>query len=108
VGDILVESVEVKDLPDEGDLEKAAKDESRTHKATAVFRYSNDDKDHDYKCRYELVLLSASGEELARGDRTATQNSGEKSDTNKVSIVGRAIDYQRVKRALVRLEIKKD
>ena len=48
-GDVTIDSVRIRHWPDSDDFHKAEKDPKDTHTMVVEFRYSNRDRDRDYK-----------------------------------------------------------
>ena len=83
VGDVTIESVEIKNWPDAEDFAKGEKDLNDTKTMWVVFTYTNKG-DRNYKCIYAVTVLDpAGGKPLAVDDAERTLDKGKVDDTNR-------------------------
>lgn len=104
-GDVTIESVRIRNWPDSDDFDKAKKDLNDTHTMVVEFRYSNRDRDHDYKCKYVVTIPGSGGKPFGENDRTATLDKGKIDDTNKMFLKMRTADYKVARTMKVSIEI---
>lgn len=108
VGDATIESFRIRHWPDADDFRKAEKDLNDTHTMVVEFRYSNRDRDHDYKCKYVVTIPGArDGKPFGQNDRTATLDKGKLDDTNSFFVKMVTNDYKVAKTVRVSFEIWK-
>jgi hypothetical protein len=108
VGDATIDSFRIRHWPDSDDFSKAEKDPKDTHTMVVEFRYSNQDRDKDYKCKYVVAIPGGKdGKPLGENDRTATLDKGKSGDTNMFFVKMRTNDYKVAKTIKVSLEISK-
>ena len=107
VGDVTIESVEIKNWPDAGDFAKGEKDPSDTKTMWVVFTYSNR-ADKDYKCRYAVTVKDPKGSEIwAQDDSTRTLDARQTSDTNRFGVKMKTHRYKLAKTMTLTFEIWK-
>ncbi len=99
---VTIESVQVTDWPKPADVAKAEEKPGETTKLTVKFTYMNRDDD-DWKCTYRVTVLDEGGREIGSGEREATLNGSEASDTNRVSVKMRTIDFPKAAKLKVRV-----
>jgi hypothetical protein len=108
VGDVTIESFRIRHWPDSDDFEKAAKDLNDTHTMVVEFRYSNRDRDKDYKCKYVVTIPGGKGgKPFGENDRTATLDKGKLDDTNSMFVKMFTNDYKVAKTIRISFEISK-
>jgi len=108
VGDVTIESFRIRHWPDADDFSKAEKDPKDTHTMVVEFRYSNRDRDKDYKCKYVVTIPGGKdGKPFGENDRTATLDKGKSDDTNMFFVKMLTNDYKVAKTVKVNLEISK-
>lgn len=106
VGDVTIESFRIRHWPDSDDFEKAEKDLNEKHTMVVEFRYSNRDRDKDYKCKYVVTIPGGKGDRpLGENDRTATLDKGKIDDTNSMFVKMRTNDYKVAKTIKISFEI---
>src|SRR5450631_381606 len=57
-GDVTIESFRIRHWPDADDFGKAEKELNDKHTMVVEVRYSNRDRDNDYKCKYVVTIPS--------------------------------------------------
>ena len=108
VGDVTIESFRIRHWPDSDDFHKAEKDLHDTHTMVVEFRYSNRDRDKDYKCKYVVTIPGGKdGRPLGDNDRTATLDKGKLDDSNSMFVKMYTNDYKVAKTIKVSFEIWK-
>ncbi|MCM3875885.1 MAG: hypothetical protein NEA02_05640 [Thermoanaerobaculia bacterium] len=108
VGDVTIESFRIRHWPDSDDFQKAAKDLNDKHTMVVEFRYSNRDRDKDYKCKYVVTIPGGKdGKPLGENDRTATLDKGKLDDTNSMFVKMYTNDYKVAKTIKISFEISK-
>lgn len=107
IGDVTIESVELKESPSSNDYKKAAQKFDATFSTRVVFTYSNDDR-RDYKCHYFFSVVDGSGKVLGSGDERRSQNKDQRHDTNRASLKMRTADYKEARAIRLKFEIRKD
>jgi hypothetical protein len=108
VGDVTIESFQVRHWPDADDFRKAEKDLNDKHTMVVEFRYSNRDRDNNYKCKYVVTIPGGKdGKPLGGNDRTATLDKGKIDDTNSFFVKMYTKDYKVAKTIKISLEISK-
>jgi hypothetical protein len=105
---ITIGSVEVTAWPTPEALKKAEGLPGDMTSLTVKFTYANQGNS-DWKCTYRVTVLDDKGVEIGSGEREAGLNKAEKSDTNRVSVKMRTLDFPRAAKlrvsvALVRKE----
>lgn len=105
VGDVTIDSFRIRHWPDSDSFEKAAKDLNDTHTMVVDFTYSNRDRDHDYKCKYVVVIPGKDGKPFGENDRTATLDKGKIEDTNKMFVKMKTNDYKVAKTIKITFEV---
>ncbi|MGA7990885.1 MAG: hypothetical protein WCC53_05585 [Thermoanaerobaculia bacterium] len=104
--DVTIDSFRVRHWPDSDDFQKAAKDLNDKHTMVVEFRYSNRDRDNDYKCKYVVTIPGGKdGKPLGENDRTATLDKGKIDDTNTLLVKMYTNDYKVAKSIKVSFEI---
>ena len=72
------------------------------------FRYSNRDRDKDYKCKYVVTIPGGKGgKPFGENDRTATLDKGKIDDTNSMFVKMFTNDYKVAKTIKISFEISK-
>jgi hypothetical protein len=108
VGDVTIESFRIRHWPDSDDFSKAEKDLNDKHTMVVEFRYSNRDRDKDYKCKYVVTIPGGKdGRPLGDNDRTATLDKGKLDDTNSMFLKMYTNDYKVAKTIKISFEIWK-
>jgi hypothetical protein len=108
VGDVTIDSFRIRHWPDADDFQKAEKDLNDTHTMVVEFRYSNKDRDHDYKCKYVATIPGGKdGKPFGENDRTATLDKGKSDDTNTFFVKMKTNDYKAAKTIKMSFEIWK-
>ena len=108
VGDVTIESFRIRHWPDADDFRKAEKDLNDKHTMVVEFRYSNRDRDNDYKCKYVVTIPGGKdGNPLGENDRTATLDKGKIDDTNTMFLKMYTNDYKVAKTIKISFEIQK-
>jgi hypothetical protein len=107
-GPVTIESVRIRNWPDEDDFADAERDLGETHTMVVEFEYSNRDEARDWKCRYTVTIEGRDGGTWAENDRTATLDSGKIHDTNKMFVKMKTRHFKRVRSFKVRYEIWRD
>lgn len=108
VGDVTIDSFRILRWPDPDDFRKAEKDLTDKHTMWVEFRYTNRDRERDYKCRYVVTIPGGKdGKPFGTNDRTATLDKGKVDDTNKVSVKMYTTDYKTAKTIKVSFQIWK-
>jgi hypothetical protein len=108
VGDVTIESFRIRHWPDSDDFSKSEKDPKDTHTMVVEFRYSNQDRDKDYKCKYVVTIPGGKdGKPFGENDRTATLDKGKTDDTNMLFVKMYTNDYKVAKTVKVSFEIWK-
>lgn len=91
---ITIVSVEVTAWPSPEAIKKAEGLPGDTSSLTVKFTYSNQGNS-EWKCTYHVAVLDDKGVEIGQGEREASLNKAEKSDTNRVSVKVRTHDFPR-------------
>jgi hypothetical protein len=104
---VTIESVEVTGWPKDDDVRKAERKPADTTKLTVTFTYANRN-DEDWKCQYRVAILDERGTEIGSGEREAGLNGDEESDTNRVSVKMRTIDFPKAAKLRVRILARPD
>jgi hypothetical protein len=104
---VTIESVEVTDWPKPEDVRKAESKPADTTKLTVKFSYANRN-DEDWKCQYHVAILDDKGKEIGSGEREAGLSGNEESDTNRVSVKLRTLDFPKASRLRVRVLARPD
>ena len=108
VGDVTIESFRIRHWPDSDDFQKAEKDLNDKHTMVVEFRYSNRDRDKDYKCKYVVTIPGGKdGRPLGDNDRTATLDKGKLDDSNSMFVKMYTNDYKVAKTIKISFEIWK-
>jgi hypothetical protein len=108
VGDVTIESFRIRHWPDSDDFHKAEKDLNDKHTMVVEFRYSNRDRDKDYKCKYVVTIPGGKGgKPFGENDRTATLDKGKLDDTNSMFVKMFTNDYKVAKTIKISFEIWK-
>ena len=107
VGDVTIESFRIRHWPDADDFRKSEKDLNDKHTMIVEFRYSNRDRETDYKCRYVVTIPSGKEKASGENDRTATLDKGKLGDTNTMAVKMFTSDYKVAKTIKVSFEIWK-
>ena len=108
VGDVTIDSFRIRHWPDSDDFQKAQKDPTDTHTMVVEFRYSNRDRDHDYKCKYVVTIPGGKdGKPLGENDRTATLDKGKIDDTNSMFVKMVTNDYKTARTIRISFEVWK-
>ncbi|MEO8587199.1 MAG: hypothetical protein ABI584_13630 [Acidobacteriota bacterium] len=108
VGDATIESFRIRHWPDADDFRKAEKDLNEKHTMVVEFRYSNRDRDNDYKCKYVVTIPGGrDGRPFGENDRTATLDKGKIDDTNSFFVKMVTNDYKVAKTIRISFEIWK-
>ena len=108
VGDVTIDSLRIRHWPDADDFHKAEKDLNDKHTMVVEFRYSNRDRDHDYKCKYVATIPGGKdAKPFGENDRTATLDKGKIDDTNSFFVKMYTNDYKVAKTIKVSFEIWK-
>jgi len=109
VGDVTIDSFRIRHWPDSGDFQKAQKDPSDKHTMVVEFRYSNRDRDKDYKCKYVVTIPGGKdGKPLGENDRTATLDKGKIDDTNSMFVKMVTNDYKTARTIKISFEVWKN
>ncbi len=104
--DVTIDSFRIRHWPDSDDFEKAAKDLNDKHTMVVEFRYSNRDRDKDYKCKYVVTIPGGKGgKPFGENDRTATLDKGKIDDTNSMFVKMFTNDYKDAKTIRISFEI---
>ena len=107
-GDVTIESFRIRHWPDSDDFSKSEKDLNDKHTMVVEFRYSNRDRDKDYKCKYVVTIPGGKdGKPFGENDRTATLDKGKTDDTNTLFVKMYTNDYKVAKTVKVSFEIWK-
>jgi hypothetical protein len=107
VGEMTLESVQVKNWPDAADFAKAEKDPNDTKTMWVVFTYSNT-KASAYKTKFIVSVLDpAGGPPLAVDDATRSQDKNQVSDTNRFGMKLKTRLYKVAKTFKVDFEVVK-
>ena len=107
-GPVTIDSVRIRNWPDEDDFRDAEKDRNDTHTMVVEFEYSNRDENHDWKCRYTVTIRGKDGELWAENDRKATLDKGKMGDTNRMFVKMKTRHYREARSFKVRYEIWRD
>jgi len=107
VGDVTIDSFRIRHWPDPDDFRKSEKDLNDKHTMIVEFRYSNRDRETDYKCRYVVTIPSGKEKASGENDRTATLDKGKLGDTNTMAVKMFTSDYKVAKTIKVSFEIWK-
>ncbi len=108
VGDVTIESVEIKNWPDAADFAKGEKDLTDTKTMWVVFTYANRDTKNDYKCRYVVTVPDPKGgPPWAENDSTRTLDAGKVDDTNRFGVRMKTHQYKLAKTMKLGFEIWK-
>ena len=108
VGDVTIDSFRIRHWPDSDDFHKAEKDLNDKHTMVVEFRYSNRDRDNDYKCKYVVIIPGGKdGKPLGENDRTASLDKGKIDDTNSFFLKMNTNDYKVAKTIRISFEIGK-
>ena len=108
VGNLTIESFRIRHWPDADDFRKAEKDLTDTHTMVVEFRYSNRDRDKDYKCKYVVTIPGGKDDKpFGENDRTATLDKGKLDDTNSMFVKMVTNDYKVAKTIKISFEIWK-
>ncbi len=99
---ITIESVEVTSWPKPDEVGKAAGKPGETTNLTLKFSYANRDDD-DWKCTYRVAVLDDDGREIGSGVQERTLNGTEASDTNRVSVKMRTLDFPKAAKLRIRI-----
>ncbi|MEO8053783.1 MAG: hypothetical protein ABI768_01420 [Acidobacteriota bacterium] len=106
VGDATIESFRIRHWPDSDDFQKAEKDLNDKHTMVVEFRYSNRDRERDYKCKYVVTIPGGKeGKPLGENDRTATLDKGKLDDTNSMFVKMYTRDYKFARTIKISFEI---
>jgi hypothetical protein len=106
VGDVTIDSFRIRHWPDADDFDKARKDLNDTHTMVVEFRYSNRDRDKDYKCKYVVTIPGGKdGKPFGVNDRTATLDKGKLDDTNSMFVKMYTNDYKVARTIKISFEI---
>lgn len=107
-GDVKIKSFRIRNWPDRDNFEKAEKDLNDKHTMVVEFTYDNRDLDHDYKCKYVVIVPGdKDGKPFGENDRTATLDKGKIGDTNKMFLKMRTNDYKVAKTIRITFEVWK-
>jgi len=107
VGDVTIESVEIKNWPDAGDFAKGEKDLNDTKTMWVVFTYTNRGTS-DYKCKYAVTIPDPKGGEAwAQDDSNRTLDAGKVEDTNRFGVKMKTHRYNLAKSMKLSFEIWK-
>jgi hypothetical protein len=107
-GDVTIESFRIRHWPDSENFEKAEKDLNDKHTMVVEFRYSNRDRDNNYKCKYVVTIPGGKGgKPFGENDRTATLDKGKLDDTNSMFVKMYTNDYKVAKTIKISFEISK-
>jgi hypothetical protein len=104
-GDVTIEAVRIRNWPDAEERAKGERDLDDTHTMVVEFTYSNRDEDHDYKCRYQVVVPGKDGAAWAENDRTATLDKGKIGDTNKMFVKMKTHRYRKARNFRITYEL---
>ena len=108
VGDVTIDSFRIRHWPDSDDFRKSEKDLNDKHTMVVEFRYSNRDRDKDYKCKYVVTIPGGKdGKPFGENDRTATLDKGKLDDTNTFFLKMFTNDYKVAKTIKISFEIWK-
>jgi hypothetical protein len=106
VGDVTIDSFRIRHWPDSDDFQKAEKDLNDKHTMVVEFRYSNRDRDRDYKCKYVVTIPGGKdGKPLGENDRTATLDKGKIDDTNSMFVKMYTRDFKVARTIRISFEI---
>jgi len=107
VGDVTIESVEIKNWPDAEDFAKGEKDLNDTKTMWVVFTYTNKGSS-DYKCRYAVTVPDPKGAEAwAQDDATRTLDKGKVGDTNRFGMKMKTHRYKLARSMKLTFEVWK-
>ena len=107
-GDVTIDSFRIRHWPDSDDFRKAEKEPNEKHTMVVEFRYSNRDRDKDYKCKYVVTIPGGKdGRPLGDNDRTATLDKGKLDDTNTLMVKMYTNDYKVAKTIKISFDIWK-
>ena len=107
VGDVTIESVEIKNWPDAGDFAKGEKDLNDTKTMWVVFTYTNKGSS-DYKCKYAVTIPDPKGGEVwAQDDSNRTLDAGKVEDTNRFGVKMKTHRYKLAKSMKLSFEVWK-
>ena len=101
IGEAKIESFRIHDWPSHEKIEKGEKDRDDNTSVKFVFKYSNRDHEHDYKCRYVVELLNERGKVLGEASEDRTLDKGKHHDTNGVSFKMHTHKYDDAKKVRV-------
>ncbi len=101
-GVVTINSVEVIAWPKPAGLQKAEGRPEEMTSLTLKFAYSNQGK-QEWKCKYSLVVLDDKGAEIGSGEREASLGGSEKTDTNRVSVKMKTLDFPKAVNLRVRV-----
>ncbi len=108
VGDVTIESVEIKNWPDAADVAKGEKDLTDTKTMWVVFTYTNRDTKSDYKCRYVVTVPDPKGGPAwAENDSERTLDAGKVGDTNRFGVRMKTHQYGLAKSMKLGFEVWK-
>ena len=99
---LAINGVELRGLPSLDKLRKA-QSKSDVVSITARFYYSNPD-DRDWLCVYRVSILDDSGQEIGSGERQATLDKKQSSDTNDVRVTVQAAAFERATKIRIALQ----
>ncbi len=103
-GAVTIQSVQVTTWPKPVDLQKAEGQPGDMTSLTLKFTYANQVK-QEWKCKYHVVVLDDKGVEIGSGERKAGLNEEQKSDTNRVSVKMRTLDFPKAAKLRIRVSL---
>jgi hypothetical protein len=107
VGDVTIESVEIKNWPDADDLAKGEKDPTDTKTMWVVFTYSNQGSAAS-KCKYTVTIPDPKGgTPWGENDSTRTLDAKQVRDTNRFPVRMKTHQYKLAKTMKISFEIWK-
>lgn len=103
-GAVTIQSVQVTTWPKPADLQRAEGRPGDMTNLTLKFTYANQVK-QEWKCTYHVAILDDKGEEIGSGERKASLGEEQKSDTNRVGVKMRTIDFIRASKLRIRVSL---
>lgn len=89
---VTFQSAQVTAWPKPADLQAAQNLPNGTSSLTVKFTYSNPGK-QEWSCKYQVAILDDKGVEIGTGERVASLGGEQKSDTNRVSVKMKTLDF---------------
>lgn len=99
---VTIQSVEVVSWPKPDVIQKAEGKPGELASLTLKFTYANQGKSK-WKCKYSFAILDDKGAEIGSGEKEASLGGEEKSDTNRVSMKMKTLDFPKAVNLRVRV-----